>query len=81
LNKKDTLARALKSAAQKKTTPAAAESDISGRVLIAGHFDPSVRSALKMLEARTGRKLRVLMGEAFNMILEKYGLPAAFVEN
>jgi hypothetical protein len=48
------------------------------RVLIAGHFKPHVRSALMIVQAKTGKRLRNLLGEAINNLAVKYGKPQPF---
>jgi len=56
--------------------PAPARRRKAGTVLIGAHYAPEVRRALKMLEAKTDRRLNELLGEAINDLCIKYGMPA-----
>lgn len=44
-----------------------------GRKQIAGFFTPDMSFAMHMIARRQGRSLQVLMPEAFNDVLRKYG--------
>jgi hypothetical protein len=47
-------------------------------VLVGGHFPPTVRRTLKLLEADTGKRLNELLGEAINDLAAKYGKPQPY---
>lgn len=49
-------------------------------VLIGGHYKPTVRRALLMIQAKqeVPRSLRQLLGEAMNDLCVKYGVPQAY---
>jgi hypothetical protein len=52
-----------------------------GKVLIAGHFDPEVRSALFLIQAKkshVGRSLQDMLGEAINDYCAKYHVPQPY---
>jgi hypothetical protein len=80
--KKGTLAAGLKAAASRKVTkaakkvPAAKNNGNGSTVFIGGQFSPEVRQALKMAEAKSGKKLKPLLEEAFNYLCSKYKVPA-----
>ncbi len=53
----------------------------AGKVLIAGHFDPEVRSALFLIQAKKshiGRSLQDMLGEAINDYCAKYHVPQPY---
>ncbi|WP_312284015.1 ribbon-helix-helix domain-containing protein [Candidatus Igneacidithiobacillus taiwanensis] len=68
------LSAALQQTAAPATAPARRRK--AGTVLIGAHYAPEVRRALKMLEAKTDRRLNELLGEAINDLCTKYGMPA-----
>lgn len=80
---KNTLDAALSSAAGKKTVAKPGPSLVPAQpatVLIQGHFAPEVRQALLRVRIETGRNIRQLMGEAFNDLCAKYGVPEPYRE-
>lgn len=84
--KKSTLKAALAEAsgkAQPGATTRAEPTPSKGKqgpatVLVGGHFPPTVRRTLKLLEADTGKRLNELLGEAINDLAAKYGKPQPY---
>lgn len=79
---RNTLAAALSAgpAAAPRRAPPVERKRKAGQVLIAAHFSPEQRRALKRLEYESGLRLREIMCRGFDRVLEEYGLPAAFSE-
>ena len=48
----------------------------SGKKAISGFFEKEVAKQLKVLAAQNDRTVQGLMGEALNLLFEKYGLDA-----
>ena len=48
----------------------------SGKKAISGFFEKEVAKQLKVLAAQNDRTLQGLMGEALNLLFEKYGVDA-----
>lgn len=64
-----------------KNTPSHERRKELGMVLIAGHYDPKVRSALFMIRAKkshVGRTLQDMLGEAINDYCAKNGVPQPY---
>ncbi len=69
---------------KKKPTPAAAitvsgkpiQPSRVGRVMIGGHFLPTVQRELKILAAQEGSTMGELLREAITLLLSKRGLPS-----
>ena len=58
------------------TSPPATTSKVSsrtGKKAISGFFEPEVSRQLKALAAIEGRTVQGMMGEALNLLFEKYG--------
>jgi hypothetical protein len=52
-------------------------------VLIGGHFPPQVRRTLLLIQAEQGnegKNLKILLGEAINLLAAKYGKPQPYAE-
>lgn len=52
-------------------------------VLIGGHFPPEVRRTLLLIQAEQaneGKNLKQLLGEAINLLADKYGKPRPYPE-
>ncbi|MGH7744474.1 MAG: ribbon-helix-helix domain-containing protein [Candidatus Dormibacteria bacterium] len=52
-----------------------------GTVLIGGHFAPRVRRTLLLIQAEQaneGKNLKQLLGEAINLLADKYGKPRPY---
>jgi hypothetical protein len=84
--KKTTLSAALAAQAGKPQPGAATRAEpqptkaktAPATVLVGGHFPPTVRRTLKLLEADTGKRLNELLGEAINDLAAKYGKPQPY---
>lgn len=46
-----------------------------GRVVVAGHFEPVVQTALRLLAAEEGTTIQALLAEGINMVLAARGKP------
>lgn len=46
-----------------------------GKVAIAAYFDPEVRKQLALISVHNDTTQAALVGEALNMLFEKYGYP------
>lgn len=64
-------------ATKAEPTPTKAKA-ATATVLVGGHFPPTVRRTLKLLEADTGKRLNELLGEAINDLAAKYGKPQPY---
>jgi hypothetical protein len=49
-------------------------------VIVQAHFAPEVRDTLEGLRYKTKKNLRSLLGEAINLLADKYGVPQPFNE-
>lgn len=57
--------------------PQGAKGTRAGKVTIAGFFPPEVRSSLRMIQAQQPtRTTQDLLGEALNLLFERYNVPA-----
>jgi len=45
------------------------------KVNITGYYDPEVKSSLRMVQAKTGKNIQILLAEAFNDLFAKYKVP------
>lgn len=66
--------------AQGSARPSAAK----GTVLIGGHFSPQVRRTLLLIQAEQGnegKNLKVLLGEAINLLADQYGKPRPYANH
>ena len=66
--------------AQTNGRPAAAK----GTVLIGAHFPPQVRRTLLLIQAEQGnegKNLKVLLGEAINLLADQYGKPRPYADH
>lgn len=55
-----------------------------GTVLIGGHFSPQVRRTLLLIQAEQGnegKNLKVLLGEAINLLADQYGKPRPYANH
>lgn len=53
----------------------AAQPSRVGKVAIAAYFDPEVRKQLALISVHSDTTQAALIGEALNMLFEKYGYP------
>jgi hypothetical protein len=54
-----------------------------GTVLIGAHFPPQVRRTLLLIQAEQGnegKNLKVLLGEAINLLADRYGKPRPYAD-
>ncbi len=65
-------------AARAEPQPVKTKKAAPATVLVGGHFPPTVRRTLKLLEADTGKRLNELLGEAINDLAAKYGKPQPY---
>ena len=66
-------------------TPVRRRSRISakGTVMIGAHFPPQVRRTLLLIQAEQGnegKNLKSLLGEAINLLADRYGKPRPYAE-
>lgn len=47
----------------------------AGRVLVAGHFEPEVQIALKVIAAENRTTVQALLAEGINCVFAKHGKP------
>lgn len=58
--------------------PATAWPGRAGRINVTGYFDPSVRSSLRLIQAKLPRvSVQELLAEALNLLFAKYDVPQA----
>jgi len=58
-----------------KAAPAEAVTRNVTRVLVAGHFQPEVQRALRIMAAEEGTTVQALLAEALNMLFAKHHKP------
>ena len=67
---------AVAAAQARKPRPASRE----GKVNISAFFLPEVRKSLRLVQAQTDANTTELLGEALNLLFQKYGVPACAPE-
>jgi hypothetical protein len=79
--KQSTLRQGLQAMTEKPKREPVEGSANGGKVTIAGHFSPEVKSALMLCRIKAGNKtLAHIMGLAFNRICAEHGVPEAYSE-
>jgi hypothetical protein len=76
-NKSKAATKASKAAKTVEVVPANGNGNGSARsrVLIGGHFAPAVQIELKIICAKERKTMQMILTEALNMLLAKYGQP------
>ena len=67
-------------AAAVKEVPRATPGRLQNEVNISAYFPPEVKAALRIVQAKTGKNVKQLLGEALNDIFRKYNVTAAYDE-
>jgi hypothetical protein len=60
--------------------PAPREIHKPGQVNISAYFEPEVKAALRHVQAKTGKNIKVCLAEALQLLFRKYNVPVTVSE-